>query len=97
MYRTLIVAIFTLALGIAAQSVDAAGKNKAKRTLIVNSPSAGSLNLRTGPGNSFPVVMSMPHGMQVVAIGRNGDWIHVRTGGGVTGYAYRSYLVRKKR
>ena len=97
MFRSLISSFFVVALTFGAASVEAAGKNKDKRTLIVNSPSAGSLNLRSGPGNSYSVIMSMPHGMQVIAIGRSGDWVQLRARNGVVGYAYRSYLRRKKR
>ena len=54
----------------------------------------GALNLRGGPGQEFPVLRSLPHGMQVYGLERRGDWVRVDlSGDGVAdGFVYASYL-----
>ena len=47
-----------------------------------------TLNLRQGPGTTYPVVGKLTQGAQAAIIGRNaaGDWYQVRPTGGSTGW-----------
>ena len=51
------------------------------------------LNLRTGPGTSYRVIMTMPEGTTVTVVDNsNGDWAQVRTSSGTEGYCSTEYL-----
>lgn len=63
-------------------------------TLRVNSPNDGYLNLRTGPGSQFDIIMHMPHGSQVETLEYAGNWVRVRHQSGTVGWAFRKYMVR---
>ena len=54
-----------------------------------------SLNLRSGPGTSYKVLLVMPKGAGVEVLQKNGDWYQVRYKG-TTGYASRKYLTAEK-
>ena len=60
--------------------------------MIVNSPNDGFLNLRTGPGSNFAVVMQMPHGTAVNALEYSGSWTRVEHESGAVGWASRQYM-----
>lgn len=51
----------------------------------------GSVNLRTGPGTSYSVILTIPKGASVSVHGISGNWAKV-TYNGRTGYAHLSYL-----
>lgn len=50
-----------------------------------------NLNMRTGPGTSYPVILVIPKGATVSVVGYSGSWAQV-TYGGRSGYASTSYL-----
>lgn len=50
-----------------------------------------NLNLRTGPGTSYPVILVIPKGATVTVTGYSGSWAQVNYGGR-SGYAAASYL-----
>ena len=51
------------------------------------------LNLRTGPGTSYRVILTMPEGTTVTIVDNsNGDWAQVRTSSGTEGYCSTEYL-----
>jgi uncharacterized protein YgiM (DUF1202 family) len=72
-------------------AVSVAPKPSAK-TLIVNDPNDGWLNLRSGPGTSFRVIQRMENGLRVEELERQGSWTNVALPGDVTGWAYRKYM-----
>ena len=49
------------------------------------------LNLRTGPGTSYSVILTMPKGSLVTVLSTANGWSKV-TYEGTTGYAYDDYL-----
>lgn len=59
----------------------------ATRTMVATS----SVNLRSGPGMSYPVIGMVPGGAKVTATATSGSWIAV-TYNGKQGYVFRSYL-----
>ena len=61
--------------------------------LTVYSPADGYLNLRSGPGTKYQIIMPMYNGEQVEVLERKGNWARVRHQSGAVGWAYRSYLV----
>ncbi len=54
----------------------------------------GMLNVRQGPGMSFPVVTTVPQGQTVSLLGRNADssWLLVRTASGQQGWASSAHI-----
>ncbi len=62
-------------------------------TLVVNSPGDGFLNLRTGPGSKYQVIMRMPHRSHVETLEIAGNWARVRHETGNVGWAFRKYMV----
>ena len=46
------------------------------------------INLRSGPGLEFPILMTLTIGDQVNYIGKKGDWIYVQTEFGKKGYVH---------
>lgn len=50
------------------------------------------LNLREGPGDSFQVLATYPQGTMVNGLEQQGDWIHVTTLDGKTGWMYSPFL-----
>ena len=61
-------------------------------TRIVNSPGDGFLNLRTGPGSGFAIIMPMQHGTSVNVLEDAGSWVRVQHESGATGWAFEEYL-----
>lgn len=55
----------------------------------------GNLNLRSGPGTSYKILLVMPKGAAVEVLAKGGDWYQVRYNG-TTGYASRYYLTAEK-
>jgi hypothetical protein len=57
---------------------------------------AKSVNLRAGPSTSAAVLGSLPRNASVIAVERQGNWIHVRYANGtdkvLEGWAFKSYL-----
>lgn len=60
----------------------------------IYSPRDGFLNLRTGPGTGYGIVMRMYNGERVEILDRSGKWRFVRHQSGAEGWAYVDYLVR---
>lgn len=57
------------------------------------------VNLRSGPETSSGIVAKVPAGEKVYPVNEtnnNGDWYHVRTAKGDTGYIYKSYITTVK-
>lgn len=50
-----------------------------------------ALNLRSGPGTGYSILLTMPKGSTVTVLSSSGDWSKV-TYQGTTGYAYSAYL-----
>lgn len=61
----------------------------------VYAPGYGGLNLRTGPGTTYGILMTMDQRDKVTELGRQGDWILIRHGSGATGWAHGDYLVKQ--
>lgn len=61
--------------------------------MIVNSPGDGFLNLRTGPGTGFAIIMEMNHGTSVNTLEYSGNWARVEHESGAVGWAYRKNMV----
>jgi len=54
---------------------------------------AGSLNVRSGPGASNPVQFGLTQGTMVDVLARQGDWIQVRDDSGRSGWVASAYTV----
>jgi len=54
--------------------------------------SSGGLNLRSGPGTNYGVVLQLRSGQSVTVLETNGSWLRIRLGDGTTGWALGSYL-----
>lgn len=63
-------------------------------TMYVNTGS-DTLNMRSGPSISNPVISSLPNGTAVGVAASSNGWSHIRVNG-VTGYAVTSYLSTTK-
>jgi len=61
-------------------------------TLRVHAPGDGFLNLRTGPGGGYAIVMQMDHGSYLDTLETAGNWVRVRHESGATGWAYRKHM-----
>ncbi|MBV7397034.1 SH3 domain-containing protein [Mameliella sediminis] len=72
------------------------GDKHAGTTYWVHAPGYGGLNMRSGPGTSYPVVMTMKQRDKVTELGRKGKWILLRHGSGHTGWAHGDYLTTRK-
>ena len=83
MLKRLFVALAATLWALAAQA----------EVMIVNSPGDGFLNLRTGPGGSFAVIMEMDHGTAVNTLEYSGNWARVEHESGAVGWAHRKYMV----
>lgn len=59
----------------------------------VHSADDGFLNLRSGPGTSFAIVLQMYNGEAVEILGSSGNWRQVRHESGTVGWAHGRYLV----
>ncbi|MEZ5714701.1 MAG: SH3 domain-containing protein [Paracoccaceae bacterium] len=60
---------------------------------VVNSPGDGFLNLRTGPGSGFAIVLPMTHGSTVEVLETKGGWRRVQhQESGAAGWAFGKYL-----
>jgi uncharacterized protein YraI len=73
-------------LALAAGAALIAGTGAASAAVVSN-----DLNLRAGPGTSYPVISTMPAGAQVAVRNCSGNWCQVNFGGEV-GWASASYL-----
>ena len=61
---------------------------------IVNSPGDGYLNLRTGPGSQYDIILPLRHGSLVEVLETKGSWSRVRhEASGNVGWAFRKYMV----
>ncbi|MGP6086602.1 SH3 domain-containing protein [Antarctobacter jejuensis] len=61
----------------------------------VYAPGYGGLNLRTGPGTTYDVIVTMQQRDKVQELGRQGDWFLLRHSSGATGWAHGDYLVKQ--
>jgi uncharacterized protein YgiM (DUF1202 family) len=50
------------------------------------------IDLRTGPGRSFPVTISVERGVTIELLRQRTDWVEVRTARGQRGWVHRSQL-----
>ena len=50
------------------------------------------VNVRQGPGNSYPRIGSLAQGSTVRVVGERAGWLEVRLSGGGSGYVYRKWL-----
>jgi uncharacterized protein YgiM (DUF1202 family) len=50
------------------------------------------IDLRTGPGRSFPVTLSVERGVTIELLRQRTDWVEVRTARGQRGWVHRSQL-----
>lgn len=57
-----------------------------------NKITTANLNLRTGPGTGYSIILTIPKGTTVSVLGYSGSWSKL-TYNGKTGYSYSSYLV----
>ena len=57
------------------------------------SDTKSTLRLRNGPNVSYGVVGSLAHGTQVTILADSGEWVKVKTIGGMEGYLMKKYLV----
>ena len=80
------------AAALGASVVTAGAAQAGGVTLVVNAPSHGALNLRSGPGTHYHVIKSMPHGTKVTKLKQSGGWVKVRLHSGHTGWASAAYL-----
>ena len=63
-------------------------------TKRVYAPNDGFLNLRTGPGGQYGIIMEMDHGTLVDTLEVVGKWARVQHESGAQGWAFRKYLHR---
>ncbi|GHU74500.1 hypothetical protein AGMMS49992_16130 [Clostridia bacterium] len=61
------------------------------KTLVVNTPHGGNLNLRTGPGTNYKVLDSFAKGTKVTLLKAGKDWDKVSVKGQI-GYMFADYL-----
>jgi len=61
--------------------------------LYVYSARDGYLNLRSGPGTSYAVIMQMHNDEHVDVLGSSGSWRQVRHESGAVGWAHGRYLI----
>lgn len=82
MLKRLIATFMFIGFAVAAQA----------ETLRVHSPGDGFLNLRTGPGGDYAIIMQMDHGSYLDTLETAGNWVRVRHESGATGWAYRKHM-----
>lgn len=58
---------------------------------VITSPNGGSVNVRTGPGTSYPVKATLAPGTQLTVESLADAWCFV-TAGSLTGYVKRTYI-----
>ena len=51
----------------------------------------GNLNIRSGPGEKYQVIGSIPNGAQITVLDGSGEWSYIRYNG-ITGYAATYYI-----
>lgn len=61
----------------------------------VYSPGDGYLNLRSGPGTRYRIIMEMYNGETVRILRRRGSWVRIRHENGTEGWASAKYLRRR--
>lgn len=59
---------------------------------VMVSPSVSALNVRSGPGTSYPIRGVVPGGRTVLVLSENGAWDRILCNGSQTGYVSASYL-----
>ena len=82
LFRRFLAALAVLFLAVSAQA----------ETMRVHSPGDGFLNLRTGPGSRYRIVIEMDHNTYVETLERAGNWVRLRHESGAIGWAHRRYL-----
>lgn len=64
-------------------------------TRYVRSPNDGFLNLRTGPGTKYDIILRMYNGEYVEVLEYSGtSWVRVQHESGATGWASAKYMVK---
>lgn len=84
MFKRILTALLFAVLAVSARA----------EILQVNSPGDGYLNLRTGPGGKYAVIMRMYHGSHLDTLEYRGKWARVRHESGAVGWAHGDYMVR---
>ena len=59
---------------------------------FVYSPGDGYLNLRTGPGTGYQIIMRMYNGESVEIVERKGSWVRVYHQSGAQGWCSEKFL-----
>jgi uncharacterized protein YgiM (DUF1202 family) len=77
---------------LAALALTLAAGAASAETRVVDTPRDGSLNLRTGPGTDFAIIVRMDHGDRVAVLERQGSWARVRHEDGFNGWASLNFL-----
>ena len=72
--------------------VVAAKNTSAKPTALQAITTAGSINLRRGPGTTFASLGKLPQGLSVVLLSRQDHWYRVQTPAGSLGWVTADYL-----
>lgn len=70
----------------------ATAPDHSREQVYVNSPSAGRLNLRQGPGTDTAILGTLDHGAAVTILGGGDPWRRVRSADGQVGYVHNAYL-----
>ena len=83
-FLMILLAVLVLgACGTATMDAKKRTKRKARTTQVSRSLTrayckmVGRCNVRSGPGESYPVVASLPNGHMVFVIERRGDWYYI--------------------
>lgn len=65
--------------------------------LFINDTNDGFLNLRSGPGTDFPILMRIYGGTEVDGVGQSGSWRRVVLPDGQTGWASGNFMSQRYR
>jgi hypothetical protein len=71
-------------LGVVPPSQSASG------TVVVNVP---ALNVRSGPGMAYPVLLVLKQTDQLIITGRTGDWLLISTPSGALGWVAQQFTI----
>lgn len=92
--KSLLVVFLSLVLFAGVSSFSASGLTGSGETIALAAETkvtTVSLNLRSGPGLGYSILLTMPQGASVNVLESSGDWSKV-TYNGTTGYAFSAYL-----
>jgi uncharacterized protein YraI len=71
--------------GASSSSGASSGSGSSSPATLVVSTSGNPLNIRSGPGTGYSVIGSLANGTTVTLASRSGNWIHIVSGGWVSG------------